>query len=42
LEIQKDNDPTLRDILSGEPQEFKQKMIDVIKAQRAKGLWNEN
>ena len=35
------NKKTIKDILKKESQEFKQEMIDIIKEQRAKGLWNE-
>jgi hypothetical protein len=31
---------TVQEILNKHPQEFRQEMIDIIKGQRAKGLWN--
>lgn len=31
---------SIREILDKHPQEFRQEMIDIIKAQRAKGVWN--
>jgi len=37
----KENKKLIKEILKKEPQEFKQEMIDIIKEQRAKGLWNE-
>ncbi len=36
----KENKKQIEEILKKEPQEFRQEMIDVIKEQRAKGLWN--
>jgi len=35
----KDKSPVIGDILKKEPEEFNQEMVDVLKEQRAKGIW---